>query len=402
MKNLISRRPFLISTAAGIVSALSGCASNSFKQENEIILHPKEINADTNSNFTLADAASAKGFQVGVMLNYDQINNSHICQSILPHFNLVADLSSNMEWKSWLGTQFGDPYQTDELPFLKTFMSTCKKYNKNMRLRNIYSHECMPAYAHLKSGGGVKNKSELEKTLIRRVNQVCENIVPNMGNQEVTVQVIDEFLNDQGGIRKDPFTSALGEEMLDLLFHATREKLPNAKLVYQDYGPEAGSDFSLKNYQQLKLLERLRKRNVPITGMAIGGFVDPRHHPNQGTMIQDSYLKKLEELDYDIHWNELTVIYSVKHEAKEWHPPETEHDQLVSRFYCEVFEKLGKFKRLREISFIAPIDGDNIIGMGSLGLAPTRNARPGLFKNNLEKKPVYNRILNTINKYRVT
>jgi GH35 family endo-1,4-beta-xylanase len=401
MKNLISRRPFLISTAAGIASALSGCASNSFKQENEIILHTEEINADTNSNITLAEAASAKGFQVGVMLTGDQSTNPQIIKTILPHFNLVADLSSNMEWKWWPGTQFGDPYKTDELPFLETFMSTCRKHNKSMRLRNIYSHECMPPYAHLRRGGRLKNKSELEKTLINRVNQVCANIAPNIGNQEVTIQVIDEFLNDRGGIRKDPFSDALGEEMMDLLFHATREKLPNAKLIYQDYGPEVGGSLVGKSIQQLKLLERLRKRNVPITGMGIGGIIDPRHHPDQGTMIQDYFLKRLEELDYDIHWNELTVIYKVKDESTQWIPPEASHDRLVARFYSEVFEKLCKYKRLREISFMAPIDGDNIISTGSMGLAPTQNARPGLFKNNLEKKPVYNRIVNTINKSRV-
>ena len=56
------------------------------------------------------------------------------------------------------------------------------------------------------------------------------------------------------------------------LFHATHEVAPDALLVYFDSGPELdpiGHYFDKKRRDYLALLERLRKRNVPITSCSI-------------------------------------------------------------------------------------------------------------------------------------
>jgi GH35 family endo-1,4-beta-xylanase len=106
------------------------------------------------------------------------------------------------------------------------WLDFCAEVGLRPRARNIYSHENNPATAHLRPDGTPKNKSELEKTLVKRVEQVCRVLK----GRNAIIQAIDEILADhEGGMRRDPFFDALGEEYVDILFHATHEAAPDAK-----------------------------------------------------------------------------------------------------------------------------------------------------------------------------
>ncbi|MEJ0096943.1 MAG: endo-1,4-beta-xylanase [Bauldia sp.] len=283
----------------------------------------------------LRQAARARGVEVGAMVQLRQLNDPPFLDMLRTNFTLAANQLDEMEWAS-------QPGLDDEPSFraLNEFLDFCAKNGLRPRARQIYSHENTPPNAHLRPDGTPKNKAELEQTLLRRVDQVCK---PLKGRNAI-IQVIDEILADhEGGIRKDPFADVFGEELADILFHAAHEAAPDALLTYQEFGPEIDPDnfFRRKTKDYLALLERLRKRNVPITGAGLGGFIPP----GNGFGLRRPVFQAIEDLDYDIHLNELTVIYDICGDTNKWHPASaSENDRLVSGYYERTFEFLGAFQ----------------------------------------------------------
>lgn len=337
----------------------------------------------------LRAAARARGIEVGAMLQLRQASRPGFLEMLSSNFTLAANLFDEIEWGSNPGFD-SDP----TFGRLSEFLDICERYGLRPRARQIYSLENAPRNAHLRPDGTPKNKSELEKTLLKRVQQVCK---PLKGRNAI-IQVIDEILADhEGGLRKNPFSDALGEEYVDILFHAAHEAAPDALLTYQEFGPEVDPDhfFKRKTRDYLRLLERLRKRNVPITGAALGGFA-PMSDSHQ-LVLKKSFFKAIQDLDYDIHLNELTVIYAICGSTRKWFPKSAkENDRVVKQSYARAFEFLCQFKRLREITFFAPVDGDNTVQTGTLCVLPYAEARPGIFNSDLTPKPVYDAVTKAV------
>lgn len=335
----------------------------------------------------LRAAAQARGIEIGAMLQLRQAYRPGFLEMIASNFTLAANLFDEMEWGANPGFESDPTFDR-----LSQFLDLCQKNGLRPRARQIYAHENRPPRAHLRADGTPKNKAELEKTLLKRVEQVCK---PLKGRNAI-IQVIDEVLaHHEGGLRKDPFADALGEEYVDILFHAAHEAVPDALLTYFDGGPEVDEVyFKQKTRDHLALLERLRKRNVPITGAALGGF-SPSHTRN--LVLKESYFKAIENLDYDIHLMELSVMYDMYGAPRQWFPKsDKENDSAVEQTYLRTVKFLCQFKRLREITFFAPVDGDNTIQTGTLSIRPYAKARPGIFNSDLTPKPVYYSVTNAV------
>lgn len=339
---------------------------------------------------TIREAAKTRGIEVGGFVTVAQLANSKIAGLFAENFTLAANLFEEMEWDANPGFD-ADPAFSD----LNFFLDNCKNLGLRPRGRQVYSHEALPANAHLRADGTPKSKSELEKTLVRRAEQACR---PLRGRNAI-IQVMDEILADhEGGIRKDPFSNALGERYVDILFQAAHEAAPDALLIYQEFGPEINPQkwFKRKTKDYLSLLERLRKRNVPITGAALGGFM----HPD--LTLRVPFFQRIANLDYDIHITELTQIYGIRGEPKRdgWWPRSIEeNNRIVADRYVRAFKFLCELKRLREVTFFAPIDRMNTIETGTLGVEPYSGARPGVFNQDLSpKQPLYGSIVEAISR----
>jgi endo-1,4-beta-xylanase len=337
----------------------------------------------------LKTAALERGIEVGAMVPRAQLWRPEFAAMMKQHFTLAGLLFDEMEWGANPG-YFGEP----EFHGMIDWLDICAGLGLNVRARQIYSQENRPRSIHLGPDGKLKSKSELEKTLLKRVAEVCK---PLKGRKAI-IQVIDEILaNNEGGLRKDPFADALGEEYVDLLFHAAHEAAPDALLIYQEFGPEIEPDgyFRRKTRDYLALLERLRKRNVPITGAALGGWFFP---PAGQPILKRSVFQKIQDLDYDIHLTEMTVVYDLCGNPRKWKPPRNtrQHDRVVEQAYEKTAAFLAQFKRLKEITFWAPVDDDNTLETGTLCLKPFEDARPGIFNKDLTPKPVYHSVAKAI------
>jgi endo-1,4-beta-xylanase len=112
---------------------------------------------------------------------------------------------------------------------------------------------------------GVQPALEAEKMLREHIATVCGRY----GKRIFSYDVVNEtFFKDTDQFADSVFTKHLGPQVIDVAFHAAREAAPHAQLVYNDYmswEPEKAQHC----IGVLKLLERLKRNNVPVDALGI-------------------------------------------------------------------------------------------------------------------------------------
>lgn len=108
-----------------------------------------------------------------------------------------------------------------------------------------------------------------ERMLRKHIATTCKRY----GDRIFSYDVINETIAPATGeFEESPFTKVLGPDVIDICFHAAREAAPHAELVYNDYMGWAAKDATHRA-GVLKLLERMKKSNVPIDALGIQAHI---------------------------------------------------------------------------------------------------------------------------------
>lgn len=110
--------------------------------------------------------------------------------------------------------------------------------------------------------------------------------------------VVNEALNAQGQLAPTPFLRAFGPEHLDRSFREVHAQVPDALLLYNDFGV---SDGGPKTAGMLKLIQGMVSRDVPIGGVGL------QSHLSVG---QDASVLALQRTLHALHGMGLTVHIS--------------------------------------------------------------------------------------------
>lgn len=108
-----------------------------------------------------------------------------------------------------------------------------------------------------------------EKMLREHIKTVCSRYSERIFSYDVVNETIAPAT---GEMEDSPFTKAMGPELVDFCFHAAREAAPKAQLVYNDYMSWSPKDAAHRA-GVLKLLERLKKANVPVDALGIQAHI---------------------------------------------------------------------------------------------------------------------------------
>ncbi|KAH6885491.1 glycosyl hydrolase family 10 protein [Coprinopsis sp. MPI-PUGE-AT-0042] len=95
--------------------------------------------------------------------------------------------------------------------------------------------------------------------------------------------VVNEVLTDSGDPRDSVFYRVLGEEFIDIAFHAAKAADPGAKLYINEYGLEVAGP---KVDALIALVERLSARGVPIDGIGTQSHILSGTLKNYGAQLQ--------------------------------------------------------------------------------------------------------------------
>ncbi len=119
----------------------------------------------------------------------------------------------------------------------------------------------------------------------RLMTSYIDAAMPRYAGRITEWDVVNEPLEpNQGradGMRMEScWWKAMGEEYIDLAFHKARETDPGATLYLSDYGLEHDSPrCERRRSAMLKLLDRLKSRNVPVDAIGVQGHLKPYREP---------------------------------------------------------------------------------------------------------------------------
>jgi endo-1,4-beta-xylanase len=95
--------------------------------------------------------------------------------------------------------------------------------------------------------------------------------------------VVNEAIDDNGNLRDDIWSRALGESYIADAFRWAHQADPKAILFYNDYNLES---FGKKSDAVYNLIKRLRAQGVPIQGVGFQGHLDTQY-PFPNDMLQN-------------------------------------------------------------------------------------------------------------------
>lgn len=157
---------------------------------------------------------------------------------------------------------------------------------------------------------GTTPGASAEKLLKGYINAVGKRY----GDRIFSYDVINETIAPATGEFEDsPFTKAMGPEVIDYCFHMAREAAPHAELVYNDYMGWAAKDAPHRA-GVLKLLERLKKNNVPVDCLGVQAHIGSNGMGAATSLIGDAdekewrkFLDAVTQMGYGLVFTEFDV-----------------------------------------------------------------------------------------------
>ena len=104
-------------------------------------------------------------------------------------------------------------------------------------------------------------------TLIARMRDHIASVVGRYRRRVNGWDVVNEALDDDGGMRRTPWDTIIGDDYVAMAFRFAHEADPSAQLYYNDYSVENAA----KRQGVVALVQRLQAEGVPIAGVGIQG-----------------------------------------------------------------------------------------------------------------------------------
>lgn len=112
------------------------------------------------------------------------------------------------------------------------------------------------------------------------VDAHIEKVVTRYGNRVREWDVVNEPIEPShggSGLRNNQFLRAFGPDYIEWAFWSAHKFAPNAQKLINEYGLEYGSSYEgQRRLTLLRLLERLKSRNVPIDAVGLQAHLDLR------------------------------------------------------------------------------------------------------------------------------
>lgn len=184
--------------------------------------------------------------------------------------------------------------------------------------------------------------------------------------------VVNEALDDEGGLRVTPFLGTMGSSYIARAFAIARRVDPDARLAYSDYGAE--SPATPKGRALYRLVRALVQQRVPLDVVGFQTHADLRPIPGF-----ERQLRRIAALGVDVELTEVDVRLPADA------TPADLRAQAVA--YRRIVEACRAVPRCRGITFWGVDDGNSWIpeffpGMGNALLLDAR----------LEPKPAYDAV----------
>lgn len=222
---------------------------------------------------SLQDLARDKGFTFGSALSSRGLRDAAYCELIRRQCGSIV---AENEFKMPALEPGPGEFRFERADALLTFAEDA---GLRMRGHNLVWHHprWLPRWLETYDFGTDAARGAAD-FLTRHIRTVCAHFGPRVSSWDVVNEAVDEVT---GEMRETRLSRALGsaDAVLELAFHTARDALPETELVYNDYMGWAPDNAPHRD-GVLKLLERLRRRGVPVNALGIQGHVGAGNEAN--------------------------------------------------------------------------------------------------------------------------
>jgi endo-1,4-beta-xylanase len=219
---------------------------------------PAPVVAKAGSPVALKDAFQGI-FRIGVAMNQDQFSGKNAAEAALiaQQFNAISPENA-LKWD----TVHPRDGQYNFAP-ADQYVDFGVKNNMFIVGHNLVWHSQVPAWVFQNAAGGALDKD----ALLARMKDHIMTVVGRYKGRIKGWDVVNEAIDDNGGLRHSRWYDIIGPEYLVKAFQYAHEADPAAGLYYNDY--------SLENPQKretaVQLVKYLQGQGVPITGIGLQG-----------------------------------------------------------------------------------------------------------------------------------
>jgi endo-1,4-beta-xylanase len=286
----VALRVALPLVAVGVVLVLFGACRLRVPKEQRASVNPSASGVPSvpgAARRTLREAAAAQNRRIGVALATWFFDNPAYGELAGREFDSLT-AENEMKWYS----VEPEPGRFD-FTGADRLVSFAKQHGMRVRGHTLVWHNQLAPWVKRLSG------DELRRAMLNHVTETAKHFKGQLAHWDV----VNEAVDDDGGLRKDsPFT-ALGLGYIAEAFRAAHAADPSALLFYNEYDIE-NLDWP-KSQGTFRLVKELKESGVPIHGIGFQMHVDPRRWPSSEVM--ERTFEKFAALGLFIELTELDV-----------------------------------------------------------------------------------------------
>ena len=173
------------------------------------------------------------------------------------HCNLLAP---QLSWSTVAPQRYGaDPAREDPN------IAFARAHGLRLTGAHLLWHENLPAWF-----SQLQSPADAVEAMQRHILSMTDRY----GAMTYTWNVVNEAIEPKDrrsdGLRRTPLLQLLGPDYIELAFHTAREAMPNAVLIYNDYGFEPNfPGYQKRRAALLRLLDHWRAAQVPIDAVGL-------------------------------------------------------------------------------------------------------------------------------------
>lgn len=226
------------------------------------------------------------------------------------------------------------------------FVEFGEKYDLTLRGHTLVWHSQCPDWFFYKSGNsGEKATAE---QLMKRIDEHVTTIVTRYKGKIDTWDVVNEVMEDGGGLRVSDWLLIVGDyngdgdkyDYIEQAFISARKADPDARLIINDYNMEWNETKAITMYTAVK---KMLQDGVPIDGIGFQCHIG--YNTDINTFRRNmEILSRLREYNPDIVFE----ITELDMNCKDWEGKYTEREfqEIFNQKYTELFELFMEYSEL--------------------------------------------------------
>lgn len=284
----INRRRFL----SWLIGSLTATISSKSLAENSTFHSPLK------RQIFLKDYAASNNLLYGAATRYSVLREDKQFASRFVRECGILVPENDFKWQNLHPTpQNFDFTKTDWLA------SFARRNNLKLRGHTLIWHRALPDWFATEV-----DRTNAAQYLVDHINTVVGRYAGKIHSWDVVNEAIEPIDGRDDGLRINPWLEYLGEEYIELAFKTAAIADPQALLCYNDYGLAYDTpQQEARRTATLKLLERLKAKNVPIDALGMQGHLFASlGHFNRKKL--QKFMQNVADLGLKILVSELDVV----------------------------------------------------------------------------------------------